>query len=128
MRQTPAPQLRTNGWTTARQLAFLDALAITRSITKAAAAAGMSRESAYRLRNRRDGALFATIWDIALAPPPRAAAESHNRPLTDRSLTRLLGIHFRRERGDFRAIGRPPPDTLQPLSDVAFVTQPSRRV
>lgn len=103
--------IRKDGWTPARQLAFLDALAATRSVTKAAAAAEMSRESAYRLRDRRDGALFAAIWDVALAPPP-APTESHNLPLTDRRLTRLLGTHFRRERGDFRAIGHPPPDTL----------------
>jgi hypothetical protein len=59
-------KIRRDGWTAERQLRFLDALARTRSVTKAAAAAGMSRESAYRLRGRRDGALFAAAWNRAL--------------------------------------------------------------
>jgi hypothetical protein len=68
----------------------------------ASAAAGMSRESAYRLRERREGTLFAALWDRALAPQ---IAEVHNQPLTDGQLMRLLGNHFRRERGDFATIG-----------------------
>lgn len=60
---------RRDGWTAERQLRFLDALARTRSGTRAAAFAGMSRESAYRLRNRRDGALFAAAWDRAMKGP-----------------------------------------------------------
>ena len=42
---------RTDGWTPERQLRFLEALADSRSIAQAAASAGMSRESAYRLRD-----------------------------------------------------------------------------
>jgi len=45
----------------------------------------MSREGAYRLRERRDGALFAARWDQILrqpfSPPTATAAsrhESHN--------------------------------------------------
>ncbi len=60
------PRIRRDGWTTERQLKFLDALARTRSVTRAAALAGMSRESAYRLRKRGDGTLFAAAWDRAL--------------------------------------------------------------
>ena len=41
-------------------------LARTRSVTRAARAAGMSRESAYRLRNRDPDGLFAAAWDRAL--------------------------------------------------------------
>jgi hypothetical protein len=59
-------RIRRDGWTAERQLRFLDALGRTRSVTRAAAAAGRSRESAYRLRNRRDGALFAAAWDRVL--------------------------------------------------------------
>ena len=59
------PRTRRDGWTPERQLRFLDALARTGSVTRAAAFAGMSRESAYRLRNRRDGALFAAAWGRA---------------------------------------------------------------
>lgn len=50
-------------WTPERQLTFLDTLARTRSVTRAAASAGMSRESAYRLRRRPAGGLFAAAWD-----------------------------------------------------------------
>ena len=57
---------RRDGWTPARQLAFLDILARTRSVTRAAAAAGMSRESAYRLRNRDPNGLFAFAWKRAM--------------------------------------------------------------
>ena len=81
---------RADGWTATRQLRFLDVLARTRSVTRAAAAAGIGRESAYRLRNRDPDGLFAALWDLALAaPPPRS--ESHNRPLTDGMLMRLAG-------------------------------------
>lgn len=62
-------RVRRDGWTGERQLAFLTVLGRTRSVTKAAAAAGMSRESAYRLRARRPGGLFATLWDRAVQAP-----------------------------------------------------------
>ena len=94
---------RSDGWTVERQLDFLAELARTRSVTTAARAAGMSRESAYRLRER--AGLFAALWDRALAP--RLDREGHNRPFTNGQIMRLLGTHFRRERGDFCAIGRP---------------------
>jgi hypothetical protein len=98
------PRIRRDGWTPERQLRFLQALAGTRSIAKAAASAGMSRESAYRLRNRRDGVLFGLLWDHVLAPePPRR--EVHSERLTDGQLARLLGNQFRREHGDFLDIG-----------------------
>jgi hypothetical protein len=58
---------RFDGWTPARPLAFLDILARTRSVTRAAAAAGMSRESAYRLRNRDPHGLFAFAWKRAMS-------------------------------------------------------------
>ena len=73
----------------------------------------MSRESAYRLRNRREGALFGLLWDHVLAPePPRR--EVHIERLTDGQLARLLGNHFRRERGDFLNIGERRPDDRAP--------------
>ena len=56
-----SPRARHDGWTPERQLAFLGALSVSRSVTRSAAAAGMSRESAYRLRDRPDGALFAAL-------------------------------------------------------------------
>ena len=72
------PKIRRDGWTPERQLRFLGALAGTRSVTKAARAAGMSRESAYRLRGRKDGALFAAAWDQALKGPVLSVSKGHN--------------------------------------------------
>src|SRR5437868_15485996 len=100
MDQIPKSRLRCARWTPERQLRFLDALAQTRSVARAAALAGMSRESAYRLRERKEGALFAVLWDRAIAFQPRLA-QVHIESLSDCRLMRLLGTHFRRERGDF---------------------------
>lgn len=88
---------RRHGWTVERQLAFLAALVPTRSVTLAARAVGMSRESAYRLRHR--AGLFAALWDRALAPA--FAGESHNPPWTNGQLMRLLGNHYRRQTNGF---------------------------
>jgi hypothetical protein len=66
MGETRTSRIRRDGWTPERQLRFLDALARTRSVIAAARDAGMSRESAYRLRERREGALFALLWDRTL--------------------------------------------------------------
>lgn len=74
MRQNPArltrracpESCRRDGWTPDRQLRFLEVLAGTRSVTKAARAVGMSRESAHRLRNREPHGLFAATWDRAI--------------------------------------------------------------
>ena len=72
----PSPKathrVRRDGWTVERQLTFLGELARTRSVTRGAAMAGMSRKSAYRLRAHRDCVLFAALWDRALAPEPAA--------------------------------------------------------
>lgn len=97
-------KIRRDGWTSERQLRFLDALASTRSVAKAAATVGMSREGVYRLRNRSEGSLFALLCDRALAGE-RATFEVHTPPLTDGRIMRLLGIHYRRKRGDFLDIG-----------------------
>src|SRR5256885_14274821 len=93
-------EIRSDGWTPERQLRFLDALAQTRSVARAAACAGMSRESAYRLRDRKDGALFAVLWDRAIAFQPRLP-QVHIDLLRDGQLTRLLGTHFRLGRRGF---------------------------
>lgn len=69
----PVPvRARRDGWTPERQRAFIAALRATRSISKAARAVGMSRKSAYRLRDRPDAQSFAAAWDEAFAArPPR---------------------------------------------------------
>ena len=103
MGQKQTPKTRRDGWTAERQLRFLDALVQTNNVRGAAAAAGLTRESAYRLRERREGALFAALWDRALKPAavPR---EVHTRPLTNHRLMGLLGTHYRRKRGDYSNI------------------------
>ena len=69
MQRQAIPKTRRDGWTIERQLRFLDTLSRTRCVTRAAAAAGLSRKSAYRLRGRADGALFAALWDRAMRAP-----------------------------------------------------------
>ena len=110
---TDSRLLPTKGWTPARQIHFLGALAATRSVTKAAAAAGMSRESAHRLRNRSESALFAALWDLALAGPLMGMSEGHSDRLGDHSLLRLLTTHFRRKSGDFAFVRQPRSDATK---------------
>jgi hypothetical protein len=103
MSASPNPTRR-DGWTAERQLRFLDTLDRSRSVTTAARAAGMSRESAYRLRARPAAALFALLWERAMQPPVRRI-EGHSDAIGNGALMRVLGTHFRRERGDFDRIG-----------------------
>lgn len=58
-------------WTPERQRVFLHWLERTRSASEAAGKAGLSRESAYRLRARDPGGLFALMWDDIMARPFR---------------------------------------------------------
>jgi hypothetical protein len=55
-----------NGWTRRRQRNFITALAAMGSVLHAARAVGMTKQSAYNLRNRRDAASFAAARDVAL--------------------------------------------------------------
>lgn len=69
----PVPvRARKDGWTVERQREFIRMLHVTRSVGKAAGAVGMSRKSAYRLRDRPGAESFAAAWDAAFAlrPPP----------------------------------------------------------
>jgi hypothetical protein len=55
-------------WTTRKAQVFLGALADLGRVSEAAHAVGMSRQSAYRLRERLgEGSLFAKLWDEAEA-------------------------------------------------------------
>ncbi|WP_374408234.1 hypothetical protein [Pelagerythrobacter sp.] len=66
----PVPlRARRDGWSEVRQCAFLATLYLTGSVTNAARAAGMTRNSAYRLRSRADASSFANAWDYVLTPP-----------------------------------------------------------
>ncbi|MEL1251358.1 hypothetical protein [Aurantiacibacter gilvus] len=74
------PRSRRDGWTVERQCLFLGHLYLTGSVAGAAAAAGMSRMSAYRLRRRPDAQGFAHAWDVVLAPP---GSDKRTTPATD---------------------------------------------
>lgn len=68
----PVPvRARQDGWTPRRQADFLGWLAETGSVAAACARVGKSRESAYKLRRRRDAESFAAAWDAALGAPVR---------------------------------------------------------
>ncbi len=64
---TPVPtRARHDGWTPDKQGAFIDALAETGCVDRAAKVAGMSVQSAYRLRRRADAQAFRLAWEAAL--------------------------------------------------------------
>jgi hypothetical protein len=64
----PVPvRLRRDGWFPERQRVFIARLAASRCVHRAAAAVGMSRESAYRLRARPGAESFAAAWDKIMA-------------------------------------------------------------
>lgn len=65
---TPVPvRARHDGWSPARQIAFIHRLALCGSVSTSAAAVGVTRKSAYRLRERPGAKSFAAAWDAALA-------------------------------------------------------------
>lgn len=84
---------RHDGWTPERQRIFLETLAECGTVQDACRAAGMSPASAYALRQRKSGALFALGWAAAL----RHARER----LADELLSRAMhGCTETVERGD----------------------------
>ncbi|QLC23787.1 hypothetical protein HFP57_01220 [Parasphingopyxis algicola] len=73
---------RTDGWTPERQRAFVVMLSLTGSVKAAAEEVGLSRESAYHLRRKPEGRLFARLWDAArLIARDRLADEAMERAL-----------------------------------------------
>ena len=67
--EPPAPKRppRRHEWTRARMDAFLGELRATQSVSRAARAVGMGRQSAYKLKRRMAGQPFAEAWDEAVA-------------------------------------------------------------
>jgi hypothetical protein len=63
---TASDRTRHDGWTGARRRRFLDMLAQTGVVADACRAVGISRHSAYALRNRAGGRAFALAWDGAI--------------------------------------------------------------
>ena len=68
---TPTPHV----WTPETRVAFLESLAASGMVRHACMAVGMSREAAYKLRNRRDGLAFRLGWDAALLIARTAIAD-----------------------------------------------------
>jgi hypothetical protein len=62
----PVDRKRNNGWTPAQQERFIVALSVMGSVGQAVKAVGMSRQSAYNLRERPGAESFARSWDLAL--------------------------------------------------------------
>lgn len=64
---TPVPTpSRVTGWTSDKQIAFIESLRRTGVIAKAARSVGMSASAAYQLRKRAGAEGFARAWDCAL--------------------------------------------------------------
>ena len=61
-----AVKARHDGWTPLAQKRFVLGLAAGLGVSGAARAAGRSRQTAYRLRERSDAASFAAAWDRAI--------------------------------------------------------------
>ena len=108
---------RRDGWTADRQLGFLDILARTNSVSAAAAAVGMSRESAYRLRRRDPAGLFAAAWDRAVG----AGRSALTRAEIDEGHIRLIrracgpeGVNLRLSRADDQVRDLPPSAIARP--------------
>ena len=81
---------RHDGWTPARQAAFLRELAATHNVTAAAQAVGMSRQSAYKLRARLRGQPFDKGWEAAFVQRFDVLAEA----ALDRALNGVEVPHY----------------------------------
>jgi hypothetical protein len=76
---TPVPlRYRADGWTPVRQAVFLGALVETRCVAAAARAVGMTRECAYRLRDKMGAESFAAAWDRILEAPRDSRMSTHD--------------------------------------------------
>lgn len=63
----PALQANRNGWTEERKASFIETLGKTTSVTAAAAAVGMTPQSAYWLKRNPKAGSFSDDWDAAVA-------------------------------------------------------------
>jgi len=95
-------------WTVPRVAAFLRALSECGSVAEAARAVGMSRQAAYRLRARLDGAKFQAAFEDARkrGRAAKAAARAERKAADARPVSRWEGPglesldHLRAERRD----------------------------
>ena len=73
--QKPPRRIRSDGWTLPRQRLFIQMLARTGSVEKAADHAQMSSSAAHRLRNHPDFRNFRHAWQAALNTCPMTLRE-----------------------------------------------------
>ncbi len=88
---------RCDGWTVERQCEFLARLYITGSVAAAAQGVGMSRMSAYRLRQRDGAQGLAHAWDHVLTPPGAGRSRKPKndwRKVTNQELMRRIETGF----------------------------------
>ncbi len=95
---------RRDGWTAARQRAFIALLSEGLRPGPAAARVGMSRQTAYSLRGRPGAASFASAWDAAVAMAGRRRAALRKPTDWERGVEGLP--HAIRYRGRVVAIDR----------------------
>ena len=130
-RFAPVPtQARHDGWTPARQQRFIEELATTRCISSACKAVGMSRESAYKLKERDDAVGFRSAWTKALRP-----VDDRPRRLVKRRALRLRGRAARPEVDNVEEVHGPPvspdartgmPSRLSALEPLLSALDPDR--
>src|SRR5688500_15781993 len=77
-------------WPRARTVAVLRELAASQSVSHAAKSVGMSRQSAYKLRNRLAGTPFALAWEVAL----EAGLQQLAHAVMDRALNGVEQPHY----------------------------------
>jgi hypothetical protein len=86
----PPEPTRHDGWTPARQAAFLRELSATHNVAAAARAVGMGRQSAYKLRARLHGQPFDKAWESAFLTRFDVLAEA----ALDRALNGVEVPHY----------------------------------
>jgi len=94
---------RHDGWTPERQRRFIEELAAKKSIARACRAVGMSRMSAYKLRDHPGAGEFRSAWRRALEPGFVA-----ERPKSPRSLRRLRILEKSRKVDELHEMHGPP--------------------
>lgn len=87
---SPRRKPRHDEWTRPKMVAFLRELAACQSVAQAARSIGMSRQSAYRLRNRLANTPFSLGWEVAL----EAGLQQLAHAVLDRAVNGVEVPHF----------------------------------
>ena len=106
----PVPvRARRDGWTPDRQARFIAQLVRTACVRTAAAAIGLTRESAYRLRRHPGAGSFRAAWDTAVSGKQQPRWKFT--PVEARDLALAGPFHIALHRGRPRTIWRKPDDS-----------------